>query len=142
VLKRSDRGSVLLLFPAAFMAMLVLGAVVLDVGLVHVRARELRAVASSAANDALAALDRDALRDRGIVELDIEVIRRLTLEAIAAGPLPGAQLDGIDVRRDAVGRLEVAITLRLVETLVLAPALPGAPRTVTITRTGTAVILE
>lgn len=132
----------LLLFPAAFMAMLVLGAIVLDTGLVHVRARELRAVASSAANDALAALDEAALRDRGVVELEVDVIRRLTLEAIAAGPLPGAQLDDIDVHRDASGRLEVAITLRLEERLVLAPALPGAPRTVIITRTGTAVILE
>ena len=141
-MSRSDRGSVLLLFPASFMVMLVLGAVVLDLGLVQVRARELHAVASSAANDALAALDQQALRDHGIVELDGERVRQLTVEAVAAGPLPHAAVVDITTGRDAMGRLEISVTLRIVEELVITPALPGTPHTVTLTRTGTAVVLE
>ena len=54
---RSDRGSVIMLFPAGFLIMMILGAIVIDVGLSQVRARELEVVASSAANDALGALD-------------------------------------------------------------------------------------
>jgi hypothetical protein len=123
VLRERDRGTVLLLFPAGFVVMLVLGAIAIDVGLVQVRARELEAVASSAANDSLAALDVVALRDRGVVELDVERVHQIAEEAIAAGPLPDAALVAVDVHRDALARLEVAITLRLVVELVLAPAL-------------------
>ncbi len=141
MLTQRDRGTVLLLFPVAFMVMLVLGAIVVDVGLTQVRARELDAVASSAANDSLAALDVVALRDRGVVELDTGRVREIALEAIAAGPLPDARLVAVEVRRDTLLRTEVAITLSLRVDLIMAPALPGGPTTTTITRTGVAVIL-
>ena len=68
MLRRADtheQGTVLLLFPAAALIMIVLGAMVIDVSLSQVRARELESVASSAANDALGALDVHHLRSTG-----------------------------------------------------------------------------
>ena len=137
-----DRGSVLLLFPAAFLVMLVLAATTIDVGLTHVRAHELQAVAESAANDSLGALDVAALRDHGTLELDPQRVRTIVADTVAAGPVPASEIVAIDLRRDPVGRLEVAITLRLRVDLVMAPALPGGPTSTTITRTGIAVVLE
>lgn len=138
---RGDRGTVLLLFPAAVMIMVVMGALVIDTGVVHLRGRELQAVAQSAANDTLAALDVEALRRGEGIVIDADRARTIVGDAVAAGPLPGARLVAIDVGTDAAARLEIAVTMRLDTELVLAPALGDLDR-VSLTRTGRAVILE
>ena len=46
---RPDRGTVLLLFPASVLIVFLLGAIVVDVGLAQLRARELEAVAAAIA---------------------------------------------------------------------------------------------
>ena len=84
-----------MLFPAGFLVMIVLCAIVIDVSLSQVRARELEAVASSAANDALGALDLTALRSGGELRFDLSRARLIVAESIANGPLPDAKI--IDV---------------------------------------------
>ncbi len=122
----SERGSVLLLFPAAVMVMLVLAAIVLDVGLARVRFQELRAVAASAANDVAGAVDVDSLRSTGAVSFDPAAARARVDQAVAAGPLPTASVDAVAIARDSWGRWEVTVTLSLEVDLLIAPALPGA----------------
>ena len=123
------------MFPAALMVMVILGAIVIDVGYTTIRGRELRAVAASAANDSLAALDIAVLRATGDVVIDERAARRIVAQAIALGPLPDAQIVGIDING-----FEIAVTLQLEIELVMAPALGDLNR-VTLIRTERAVVL-
>lgn len=138
---RSDRGSVIMLFPAGFLIMMILGAIVIDVGVSQVRARELEVVASSAANDALGALDLTELRSRGELRFDLSRARLLVAESIAHGPLPDAEIVDVVVvgNGDAVPQLHV--TLRLEVDFIMVPALPGDLDSTTITRTRSVSIL-
>ena len=120
-----DRGTVMLLFPASVIVILVLAAIVLDIGLVHVRVEELRAAAASAANDVLGAVDIDHLRDTGEIVFDLEVGKSLVADSIAAGPLPQATVDSVSISRDSANRWEIAVTVRMTIDYIIAPALPG-----------------
>ena len=131
----ADSGTVLLLFPAAVLVMLVLAAVTLDVGLTHVRAQQLRSAAASAANDAVGALDIDALRSHGTVSFDTAHAQRLARAAVAGGPVPHARVESVAFARRPPGRWEVAVTLSVYVRFVIAPALPGAGRGVRVTVT-------
>lgn len=138
---RGDRGSVLMMFPAAFLIMIILGAIVVDVGLSQVRARELEAVASSAANDALGALDIAELRTTGEVRFDLNRAEAIVAQSVAAGALPDATIVDVTVI-DAGGtdpQLEVTLTLEV--EFIMAPALPGDLDSTTITRTRSVSIL-
>lgn len=138
---RDSRGTVLLLFPAAVLVMIVLGALVIDVGVTNLRGRELGAVADSAANDALAALDIEALRRGDGIMIDPLRAREIVAEAVAAGPLPHARVTDLEVGTDPTGRIEIAVTLQVDVDLVLVPAIGDLDR-ITLTRTGRVVILE
>ncbi len=137
---RPARGTVLLLFPAAITIMFVLGAIVVDVALAQLRARELEAVAASAANDALAALDIAALRAGDGIVIDETEARADVVRSVAAGPLPGARVTAVDVGRDVAGRTVITVSLRLDVDLVMAPSIGDLGR-VTLRRTERAVIL-
>jgi len=137
----SDRGSVLLLFPAALFVVIVLGALVIDVSLSQVRARELESVAASAANDALAALDVAALRSTGEVQIDLARAETIVMDAIANGPLPDATVVAVTVTGFGGPDPEIAVTLTLTVELVMSPALPGDIGSTTITRTRSVSIL-
>jgi len=130
------------MFPAAIMIMLVLGAIVLDVGVSQVRARELQAVADSAANDALASLDVIALRNGQPLSLDPVRAKAIVLQSVAAGSLPHATVEAVAVGSDPSGRITIDVRLSLRVDLVISPALPGGARSTTITRTGRVVIIS
>lgn len=132
---RDDRGTVLLMFPAALVVMMILGAIVVDVGYTTVRGRELRAVAASAANDSLAALDIVELRTSGRTVIDGAAARRTVAEAVAAGPLPDARI--VEV---AIDGFEITVTVALEVELVMAPALGDLTR-VTLVRTARAAVV-
>lgn len=123
------------MFPAALLITVVLGAIAIDVGYTTVRGRELRAVAASAANDSLAALDVATLRATGATVIDENAAHGIVTRAIALGPLPDARV--VDVE---INGFEIAVTLRLDVELVMAPALGNLKR-VTLQRTGRAVVL-
>lgn len=136
-----DRGTVLLMFPAAMLIVLILGGIAIDVGLSQVRARELQSVAASSANDALASLDIVALRNDGEIRFDHARAHLIVAESVAAGPLPSATIDFVGIQADALGRPEFVVTLSLDVDLVIAPALPGDLETTRITRTESVTIL-
>lgn len=136
-----ERGTVLLLMPAAVFAVMVLGAIAIDVGLVSLRAQQLRFVADSGAADALGALDVDELRSRGRVRIDRARAAELIRGGIARGPLPDAEITAIDIGTDRSGRMEIAVRLRFEAELVIAPALPGRSDSVTVTAVGRALVI-
>ena len=123
-----DRGTVLLLLPSSVVVILVLAAIVLDFGLAHVRIQELRSVAASAANDVIGAVDADALRSTGDITFDLDIAENLAEAAIAAGPLPAAEVESISMTRDAQNRWEIAVTVSATVEYAIAPALPGSNR--------------
>lgn len=137
---QATRGTVLLLFPAAVLIMFVLGAIVIDVSVTRLRGDELESVAASAANDALAALDVDALRAGDGIRLDLDRARAEARAAIDAGSRPEARLVALTTERDERGRIVVAVTLELDVDLVMAPAL-GDLDEITLRRTARATIL-
>lgn len=132
---RGDHGTVLLMFPAALMVMVILGAIVVDVGYTTIRGRELSAVAASAANDSLAALDIVELRTTGRTVIDDAQARRTVAAAVAAGPLPDARIVKV-----SINRFEISVTLSLEIELVMAPALGDLAR-VRLVRTERAAVL-
>lgn len=136
----SDRGTVLLLFPAAALIMLLLGAIAVDVALTQVRARELQSVAASAANDALAALDVVRLRNGDGIVIGEPAARTIAESSVAAGSLSTASVETVVVTTDAQGRTVIAVTLSLDVDLVMAPAVGDLDR-ITLRRTGRATIL-
>ena len=138
---RSDRGSVIMLFPAGFLVMIVLGAIVIDVSLSQV-ARELEAVASSAANDALGALDLTALRSGGELRFDLSRAQLIVAESIASGPLPDAKIIDVVVVGNGDSIPQLHVTLRLGVDFIMASALPGDLDFTTITRTQSVSILS
>jgi hypothetical protein len=144
-----DRGSSLMLMPAAVLVVLVLGAIAADLSHVHNRKRELIAVANSIANDAAT---------RGI---DVERLRAGTgREAPFSPAMIGPRLDdsvrrSVEVHRgpdrpiDVDASYEVGtdgrtirVTLRERVDYIFAKAIPGAPDSIEISATGSAVAEE
>ncbi|MGY6500319.1 MAG: pilus assembly protein TadG-related protein [Acidimicrobiales bacterium] len=118
-----DRGSVLLLFPAALLVVLTLGAIAVDAGVVFLHQRELAAAAGAAANDAITlGLDPEALRSDGQLIIDparaesavvASLARRGVLPHLAHPPVVAVEAD------------RVTVTLTMHADYVIARALPG-----------------
>lgn len=124
---RADRGSVLLLFPAAFLVVLVLGSLAIDAAAVHLRQRDLAAAAGAAANDAVTlGLDADALRRSGAMVLDPHRTEAAVHGVLARRGLLDDLLEPPTVR--LVDERTVEVSLRGHADYVIAPALPGGSR--------------
>ena len=121
----TDRGSSLMLMPAAVLVVMVLGAIAVDQSIVYTQQRELVAAAEAAANDAAGyGLDRDAFYDRNEVVFDLARARAAALAALRARR--------IDARAEVSlgpGGTEVEVSLRREVEYVFAGAIPGAPGT-------------
>lgn len=118
-----DAGSVLLLFPAAFLIVLVLGAIAIDAGVAFMRQRELAAAAGAAANDAVAiAVEESLLRGEGLV-VDPDVLQRAVEASLdRRGVLDTLTAPPLVVVTDP-DRVEVSLVAHV--GYVIAPALPG-----------------
>ena len=127
-----ERGSVLMLMPAAVLIMLVLGSIAVDHAVVFGAQRDLVATAQAAANDAASlGVDIDVLRTTGEVDVDEGEMARAVAQATAIVPR-GTSVDW---------RLEgdvVVVTLHREVPLVFAPAVPGGHRTQPVEATATA----
>ena len=89
-----ERGSVLLLMPAAVLIVIVLGAIAVDATVVFLGEREASSLATAAANDAATAIDDAVLRDGGGFVLDEDRARRVAASAVAG---TSSGLDGLSV---------------------------------------------
>jgi Flp pilus assembly protein TadG len=120
----SDRGSVLLLFPAAFMIVLVLGSLAIDSGAVFLQQRELAIAAGAAANDAVTlGLDPDLLRDDGEARLDPDRVRQVVDQTLARRGVLAELIEPPQVVIVDDSRVEVTLVAHA--SYVIAPALPG-----------------
>ncbi|HVF14697.1 MAG TPA: hypothetical protein VM942_08865 [Acidimicrobiales bacterium] len=111
-----QRGSVLLLFPAAVLIVMVLAAITVDTSIAFLAQRELANATAAAANDAAGrAVDSEAFYQSDRIELDADGV-----EAVAAERVRLA----IDQTRHRALEVRVAAS---------PPAGPGCPWTVSVT---------
>jgi hypothetical protein len=126
VLSRADRGSVLMLMPAAILVVMVLGAIAVDLTAVRLGQRELVAAAGDAANDAVTVgLDEAALRRGAGYRIDPGRAEDAVLASLAAKGI----LDDLDEPPTVIvlgpDSVEVQLARRVPH--IFAKALPGAP---------------
>lgn len=139
--RASERGSVLMLMPAAVLVLVVLGAVAVDAAIAFMAQRELQSATAAAANDAaVAALEEARLYECG--ELSVAADRAATVAAAAFGARVSDTVDTVgepDVTVNGGGStefIEVTVAARGTVDLLFTPAVAGgAQREVTASTT-------
>jgi hypothetical protein len=132
-----DRGSVLMLMPAAVLVVLLLGAIAFDLSVVFLRQRQASSLAVDVANDlATAALDEAALRRDGTYRLDPDAAGDLAGALVAASDLAD---EIVDVEVAVLGADAVEVRVVLAVEYVFARAIPGAREGTTVEAAATAV---
>ncbi len=121
-----ERGTVLLLMPAAVIVLLVLGAITFDYAHVYLAKQELQTAAEAAAQDAVTfGVDQAAVRRGDGARLDPDLVQRAVETSLAVhdrdlvleGPPVVTEVDDTHVR--------VALTARV--SYVFVPVVPGVP---------------
>jgi Flp pilus assembly protein TadG len=141
-LARDDAGSVLILVPAAVLVLIVLAAITIDAAVVFLGEREVADAAASAANDAVAAgLDEASFYENGQLCLSPARVAQVA-EASVSARTDNAQVRHVSAQREIseTGRPQVTVEVEASVDLILAPAVPGASHTRTVSATSTAVL--
>ena len=95
--ERREAGSVLLLFPAAVLVVVVLAAITVDSAVAFLGQREVANAVAAAANDATGqGVGNRAFYEEGRVDLDPVAVRRLAAEQVVA-TLDAARFHGLHV---------------------------------------------
>jgi hypothetical protein len=131
----ADRGSILLLVPAAFLVVMILASIAVDMSLVHLRQRQAHDLAASAANDAVTAAANHSSLRHGQIQLaqaDAEVVIARVVAASDLAP----QVVGTPVVRIRPDTIEVELSVRA--DYIFAAVVPGAPDGTTVTATASA----
>lgn len=129
--RRRDRGSVLMLMPAAVLIVLLLGSIAVDFSAVFLRQRELYSAASAAANDAATyGVDEALFRAAKGYQLDPANVAKA---ADAAFEARGFHRPEVDWQTGVVGTDEVEITATMDVPYVFAKAIPGVPHSQRVT---------
>ncbi len=136
---RPDRGSVLMLMPAAVLIVVLLGSIAVDFAIVFLGEREALSLATAAANDAAtAALDEEQFRTGGGFALDEQRARQVVESALLAS---SSELEGMTFTIEfpvVAGEPAVRVTVRGTVEYIFAKALPGLD-TVEVEASATAV---
>jgi hypothetical protein len=140
-MRLSERGSVLMLMPAAVLVVLVLAAIAVDSAVVFLGEREAASLASAAANDAAtAALREDAFRETGAFVLDEDQARRIVRSTLEASSSELDLLGQPDVALvDVNGEPAVTVTIRGTVDYIFAKAIPGTDDRAVVEASATAV---
>jgi hypothetical protein len=138
--ERAERGSVLMLMPAAILVVIVLGSIAVDFSIAFLGERELASLAAAAANDATTAgVDLERLRDDGTFVLDEDRVLAVVRSTIGGSSTevdlepPVVELTFVD------GEPAVRVTLRGTVDYIFARAIPGAPEQAEVEATAIAV---
>ncbi len=131
-----DRGSVLILMPAAVLIVLLLGAIAVDLTVVHLRQQQAIEAAASAANDAVTVgVDQAALRAGHGYVLDPDQVRAAVDRSIDDQGLT-PRLAGPPQITETADTVTVTLTLRA--DYLFARSLPDTPHSTTVTGTASA----
>lgn len=127
-----ERGSALMLMPAAVLVLMILGAIAVDSARLYLAQRELSDAAAAAANDAAGAALADSAfyRAGGQLSIDPGHAARVVQAAVSARAPSGLALDTPEVQ--VAGR-QVCVVLRARVDPLFARAIPGAAQVRTVT---------
>jgi hypothetical protein len=133
-----DRGSAIHLFPVGILAVLVLGAITVDVAVVHLATAQALDAATAAADDAVAAgLDRERLRAGDGYVVAPGAAQQVALRSVHERGLAHV-VEEVAVTVGPGPEVEVRVTLRVEP--IFAGVVPGAgPTRVSATGRATAV---
>jgi Flp pilus assembly protein TadG len=136
--RRAD-GSALLLFPAAVLVMMVLGAITVDFSIAFLGERELAGATAAAANDVAArALDNRQFYQDGVLALDPVVAVQLATDEVRSA-LDARRYHDVRVTvRLAEGARAVEVTASARVDYLFARALPAGPDGARVAATTTA----
>ena len=119
-----DRGSALMLVPAGFLVLLMLGAIAFDYSHVYLGQRQLASSAEAAANDAVTyAVDEAAFRSGDGYRLDPALVEEAVTQSLAAHGISGVRVDAPVV--ELLSPTRVRVTLTGTVDHVFAKAIPG-----------------
>ncbi len=136
---RGHQGSVLILMPAAMLIVLLLGAIAVDLTIVHLRQQQAIEAAASAANDAVTGgLDQTALRAGHGYHLDPAQVDAAVDRSIDAQGLADQLAAPPQITEPTANSITVVLTLRA--EYLFARALPGTPHSTTVRGTATATV--
>jgi Flp pilus assembly protein TadG len=141
----AERGSILMLMPAAVLVIVVLGGIAVDAAVVFLGQRELADAAAAAANDAaVAALEERAFYDEGALRIDPARAAEVARAAFTARRVGYLEATGLSVAVETVAgeAVRVRVTAEGTVALVFAPAVPGAARTVAVRATSLATAVR
>jgi len=131
-----ERGSVLILMPAAVLIVLTLAAITMDLSLVHLGRRELVAAVEASANDAATyGLDEGAYRRGSGYAIDPARAHRAVVQSLHAR---GVLDDLVQPPTILIGGTTIEVSLSMQVDYVFARALPGGPHHTTVSATGSA----
>jgi Flp pilus assembly protein TadG len=130
--KGDERGSVLMLMPAAILVLIVLGAIAVDSAVTFLAQRELMNAAAAAANDAAtsALVDRSFYEGGGALVLDRARAEQVAATSIAASQPQGLALQGAPVVNVDGASVCVELTARVHH--LFAHAIPGVAHDTTV----------
>ncbi len=135
----SERGSTLLLAPIGLLIVMMLGAVTLEVGALHLRQRQLHDLATTIANDAATVgFDIDEFRTTGNITIDAGGAQSVVGSSIALSDIPNARAQGLSITQGAPPTIE--IDLALTHEFVLGQLIWGA--STELTASGQATLLR
>jgi uncharacterized membrane protein len=137
---RRERGSVLLLVPAAVLVLVVLGAIAVDSAVVFLGQRELGSAVAAAANDAAAAMADAPFYEAGAVQIDVPRAERVAAASLAARA--STELELLGPPEVIVTGRQVCVRARARVAHVFSPGVPGAARTSTVSAAATATLAD
>lgn len=130
--RNCDRGQTLLLAPIALLIVIILGAVTLEVGALHLRQRQLDDLADSIASDAATVgFDIEQFRSTGEIAINSAAANGIVASSIAISNLPEAGSSGVVIT--AGPEPEATITLSFTHEFVLGRLIFGASKDLTAT---------
>ena len=138
--RADDRGSVLMLVPAAVLVLLVLGAICVDSAVVFLGQRDLANRTAAAANDiaGFAVSDAAFYERSGAVDLDDDRADAFVRLAFPAERPPGG-FESWQADADAAGD-RVVVAAQAEVRSIFAKAIPGAPDTTTVRARSTTTV--
>ena len=130
-----ERGSTLLIYPAAVMVLLLLAAIAIDLSALHLARRELIAATSRAADDGAAMIDRAEARRTGATRTDSAAAERVVRDELAVADLPG-RLVGQPTVAVSPGTNTVTVTASLEVEPIFGVVSGRGPQVVTVATSG------
>lgn len=134
---RSERASALILVPSMTLVLMCLGAIAIDLSLLHGAHRSAHRIVSAAADDAAAMIDTEELQRSGDLVIDPSRARTIVQAHLDTASLPGRPIGEARVDVDP-GAATVTVTVELLVEHVMLRSVPGrAPHErMTITAAG------